>query len=488
MHSLWAGPEWACSEDLSDAGLQQKHIALSLLQNKIEKELKGDNNVISQAALGELLRFTHGQMAVHKKNPYKTHTTAYLKLCSFALLPPYCTWVFQSDMSYYSHENTEAQIKKCLGWIAICEERIRNSQITFAKNDHTIIRQIISSLREVPFSILEESQLLCEKLNGLTNLGSGKISNDGLHVDIRKYVCTVLGYQSSIEKLMSNLHSFLEEGINKLARTNEKKEAVPLGTYNDSNNYPKLFQNIRECIAEKTLTNIGPDGKIIKMPPFMEPFGAEALFLPGTIAQLADHHVILMFRDTHFQSATHWRENIYPLLILAHELCPGHGEHFRRALTSPLSEVFQITQSPIGFEGWASFGEGRIAALDNNFHGLADLIHYRRVRRLFAAFKLIGKIVLGEKESERILQNFLQHLHSTYANLLASMSMEVCLHLLPYGIGIVETEKSLRMIAERKGMQAVDASCIEEYLHYGPLIPSSIRALALKVDTQEGEC
>jgi len=475
-HAFWAGPTWDMAEDLTDDGLRRKYDKLLSLSNEIEEKQKRDNTTLSQVVFAELLRFIHEQILIHEKeNPYITDATAYLKLSSFSLLPPYLCSILQNCSSNDLNLMVNVQIEKCLKWFSICEERVQNSHVLFANSDISVAKKIILSLQKEPFSKAGSSKILQKKLSEFAKVRPREISRAGVSINIKEYIHEIIGFRSSIDKLFENLQDRLKVEISKLMETSRKKTTSPRNLQINSDTYLKLLQDVRESTSMETLKNIGSNEKIIKMPSFMEPFGGEALFLPGAIAQLSEPDAILMFRDMPFQSSVSFTGDAYFLLILAHELCPGHGEHYQRSLVSPLYELFQITRSPIGFEGWASFAEGRIATLDDKFHGLGKLIDYRRIRRLFAAFKLTGRITLGENESEKILQNLLKPIPSIYKNLFSSMDMGTCLNLLPYGIGILETEKSLQMVAKKRGKQDIDVNCIEEYLQYGPLIPSSIR-------------
>jgi hypothetical protein len=501
--SLWGPLVLDNAEDLSEKGLADWRSALAFLQDRVDKIRQNNPSPLGRIVLEETQAFLHHQQMQHVVYPiYKTQAMSYLRLCAFGLLPFYLTQKHVNTQAAEMVSSLKSRLSNCIEWIEWLLARAKAGEINVRATDRHVAAVLSAFIQEWQTPHQDLRNQLDERLGELKDLPESHTQPKLMSINPRKYARDVLGIQQPLENFIEPLLRRLRREADKLGRTldeqlpgpepqNRATSASVDENVADNIAWARLIEReVRKRVARQVLAEVGPSARIVSCPSLLEPFAKQGLYLPPTAIGERPSRPgwLLMSRELLRQSPS---DLVRAQLVLqiAHELCPGHDEHFRRGNRSPFAALFEITRSNLGLEGWGFLAESTALRMKDMVREIDTAVYLERVRRLAFAVRYLMRICMGSEKSRQIAsqgmtnalsglpeQEMRRILDAVEANYSGNWT------LISYAIGLLETEGALQKLKAVLGLPTQNAAILETYLGWGPIRPDQVSVVVEHVN------
>src|SRR6266480_837851 len=488
-YSIWGPWRSGSSEDLSDAGLARWEKTLHDISIAVSAAHSACHSRVDEVALGELRRFLDQQILIHvKQRPYTSRASAYTQLCCLALLPLFV------GPSVEKHRRIDSgildqRIEGCVDWLKIGEQRLKAGTLTFTERDRSVVSKLRLQLVQSDYA----SNKTCQRILELLERWQGsafQTSSNPVRLDPVSFMHSILGVSLSltalgrvISKRLLREISHLEHALKESSDSDLSSDTLEGRASQPAEWLDRMDDFIRAYARGRFLKSVGPKPSLVGRPSFLEAVVSESLYLPPTaLGNSPNGSGTLLINPLNLQDASSPLLRANLALTLAHELCPGHDEHYRRGHSSPLSRLYEITRSMVGLEGWAFFAESSILGIKDTFPLAEVAVYFQRARRFGTVLEQLRQITHSKENARGYLIEMFSPLPSSEkAKLLHYIEADGphWLRLLAYCVGLIETENALSTIARNQSTD-IDASVVEAYLEWGPLNPSQVAKLALE--------
>lgn len=469
--SFWSEPVWHKGEDLTEEGIDEWKRALCALDSKIDA-LKSQKqlSVISEVVLDELNRFIQEQKLKYThQRIYEKRASAILQLVAFSLLP----FFLKSGLAHTMSEALEYRLNNCTKWLEQGEQRLKQNKLTYTETDKKVIKHILNTLKNWEHIDLEAGGLLLNRLKGWLDYPVQHTSH-GTNIHLKWYLNEIYQIRYSLDKLVSLLFQKLKAEITNYNAITEIKTHNTAET--ETEFQIKLMDSVKRVrthIQGNFIENVSPEANILPAPKIILPFINDALYLsPHFVGEPIDSAGYFIYNISYLGNTKSDQLITELACVYAHEISPGHHEHITRGYKSPLAKLFEITRSPIGFEGWATYGEQIITSPEHLLINKERTVTFHRIRRMYFALSLLTDIY--KKNVQRMgLDRLLKSLPENEYHTLQNLPFRPNWQLLTYAVGLIETEKALNDIATLSNRKR-DKFVYESYLRWGPLYPQSV--------------
>ncbi|NOK60648.1 MAG: hypothetical protein GFH27_549297n248 [Chloroflexi bacterium AL-W] len=511
--SLWGEPILHRAEDLSTRGHEGWISALETLALET-------NNICSQVTTladivlcNEIARFIDYQLyQATTQRPYHKRLISYLSLISTALLPFTLKTEYLSTMK----EALTERLTTINTWLDYAEIHYTSGELTVSSAEvsqaivlATAIADFISRQECQTHHLQEEGNKIClqlrrwEEERPQRTTPSQKVQNNQQQenqIDQFNHLLTQCygtlkpldWWQSTlVERLwieVETLNQAEAQGDTLQAaatasdwnyevwghpqETNKALPDEPKDPYHILGWITQAYNSLQTSLTEHNIINTSPPTSIAVAPPITQILVPEALFLRVTHGnspgQLLVSPLLLQRQQPLLR-----REFLRLAIIAAHELCPGHYQHVDQQSKSIFAPYFDFLQNPIGFEGWAVYGERFITHIDPSAQAISS---YHLIRRLLPNALIFTNIYRGREEANKLLQQVIRQCPSLAPS--AGRPGFLSESSLVYAIGLIETETSIEELRAHLGSEVDRAETYRRYLSQGPIAPSAVVKLA----------
>lgn len=210
---------------------------------------------------------------------------------------------------------------------------------------------------------------------------------------------------------------------------------------------------------------------VVLLPPVATVLAGHALYRPSD----RDGNAALLLNPRIAAAPSSARQRAIRLVILAHEIAPGHHCHWESARGGPLGRWLPVLTHPAGFEGWAVMAEESVAVLGPDERAAVALF---RVKRLLPA----AVVALRGAEGKATAGGWLKQLYADYPQLASIGDGEQIMRTnMAHAYGWLETVEKL--VGDRK---SIDSATRGAYLRVGPIRPWRARLLAHLLAAENG--
>lgn len=478
--SLWGEPDWDAAEDLSVEGLSRLEDAIKGLKNNIEEIRTRSLTSLDHAVLAGLHFMVNDQFFRHvHQRVYQTQSSSYLRLSAFALLPFAIEIETKGKLPKDMAELLENRLHRGLVWLEIAEQRLQAKELAFSetnKRTATWLYQSIGKWTGLPERLRDAWMASLDRLSKM----SIQKSNTGIRTSLSMnyYIQEIIGLHYTIDDLLEQLTNRLAQEVEQLTQAiSEINKSHGKNTV--SPDIPLDILSFGEWVEGELRANSrnlqGPPSIFMRAPNILQPFLEDSMYLPphftGRSNDEPGYYIVNTANMKQSMSRT-WQAGL--ALAVAHELCPGHGEHLRSASRSLLAKLHEITRSPLGLEGWAFFSEQAICNIEYLLPDAKYSVHLQRVRRFYVAAFLVAKSRIGEDKAREMMRQLMIPLPPKTQQWIEGIQHRQGWQLLTYALGLLETETALAEIGHLLGKQPCDPDVVDKYLAWGPLAPQSI--------------
>jgi len=452
MAEIWQGTRedakerWGNGEveDLSDAGLLRRKEAIAELRCELDNIAALPLSAAGICVVQELRRFAEEQYLRHvEQRILETRAAAYLRLIAFALLPAAIHEQLGEPWDANLLETLKYRAARASEWLSHGDRRI----LAISENDRNTAAHICRTL-----SRWTHAALARDLLAGLERWSNAPVQSGQplvLRLSVNHYLSAVLGLAQSAAEVAERLLSSLSTEVHLLSEAHAASRSAEDGDFAMS--LDEIQAALRGVVC-KRIGQLSPGSRIIPAPAIIEPFVEDAMFAPGRV---------VLVRLTNNAERLTRRQGAASAIMLAHELVPGHGEQISRAWTSPIAELYRVTRSPIGFEGWGCFAEWFAAEVKDLAVHARAIMHAHRARRLLASIRIVGGATAKVRAADLVEGLPLD------CRRMVDVPHQSDLQMLAYSVGLLETERALDMIGD-----------VTEYLAWGPVAPRNVLRVA----------
>ncbi|HYS74004.1 MAG TPA: DUF885 family protein [Thermoplasmata archaeon] len=484
--TLQGAPVWDSAEDLTSRGLEAWRAEVVKLRDATTRAARGSLSVPGRTVLAEVRRFASEQILKHKiQRLYDSRADVYLNLCAFSLLPFYLRSRFSvlpDDMSVA----LESRLRVCIRWLDWGEKRVKAGMLEVTDRDRTTSERLLAGLsqwRGLPEPLCSEVIGRLERWREfpLRNLGRNATS-----VSLVWYLKEVLGLGMTPDRLFKSLALRLRVEVGRLLKwgvPTSYSGGLDGGSPIDSVVDPRLDMikvaeaTLKESVRERFLAKTGPRALFLSAPLFAESFIPECLYLPPTSMGFSfDAPGLVVLPRTMWPKERQTEHRARMTVTVAHEVCPGHDEQLRRAAESPFSPLYSFTKSPVGFEGWGFYAESAVLSMSEKNEAAGSVAISHRVRRLTAGLWQLAGALGGLSRLKSTIDRILIPLpleERERLSIFLERNSGQLSRLLPYCIGILQTEEVLRQVGRTRGINPHGAAAHEAYLKFGPILPEN---------------
>jgi len=481
--ALMSGTTQTRVEDFTDIGLDAWRGAINALSQEVSSLYTNSHALkpIDFPILEEIGRFLKEQDFLYNglRAPERQMAFTY-RVIAFSLLPHY----LRESLLGLPLEKEELDVLR--GKISESErllkagiERLKNGDAYHTIADQRIAHRIaqgLSSWANLP----PEGEALINLLNQLTKVEVKKQLKVGISAS--NYVQDVLGVSDSLQKIAEDLLDQVSTEVDKVETIygrNLSKSAGP-----NSKAYLEVKEVIRDTFflifeaAKAVLEDLSSSPPwFTPVPNLVEPFVSDALYLPYFCEGASIHGILLLHPSYMAREHPLLQANI--AFVLAHEIIPGHREHISRGHETPYAELFNITRSPTGAEGWAAYAESILELVSSAIPDAPKILYFHRLRRLVAVLSAIAS-----EQVKKELSNLSRDLRSEILRA-ADRSRASFHQILAYVWGARETERVFGSLSQFLA-HLPRAKMNELYVALGPLSPRSVEK-ALKSILAKGD-
>ncbi len=482
--SRWGPPVLDATMDLSDQGLEHWRGALASLQTSVTTARREVFSPLDEAVLAELQRFIHEQM-IQDAQEFQVRITPYLHLITHALLPFHLPPPQDLEMNIALQD----RLGDCVDWLRQGQRRLEAGALGVAEGDRLMASHLAQSLAQWNNPYLGPGVVaLREQLFQWAQIPPRPPKQPSPRINARWYLEAVLDIPHSIEQIQELCAERLRVEVNHLGRTlsTNATTITPPATLDgrDASEesalawIDRIAADLRRHVEGVILDQVGPPARVCPVPDLLAPLVDDALYLPPTTTGGPSQGAgWFLFPRAFLESAVEPQRRAALMAIVAHEVCPGHGEQLRRAARSPLTLLYEITRSPIGLEGWAVWAEGAILQMQDVPPGAEIGVYAHRVRRLLAAVQVLTAVTEGREAAQTRTTKLLAPLPFLERQRLLAVHHRRGWVPVMYAVGLMETERALDKVAEKLGVHSADSTVAEAFLAWGPLAPSRITEL-----------
>lgn len=477
------------SEDISDDGLSKWRITLK----DIEEKLLAKNDIIrssfDEIVVDELKCFINNKLyQLDVQQPYHNGLLPYIHLFLSGMLPFFVIPEVREKSE--SKELFYERTKKSIEWFNIALKRNLDKNFEISHSEISLFQNVWKSfLSSVPKNydldkswVEGEFYTITSNFKVVNNKRTSSISLHNLEILLKKCCNSNQSIYEFSEEVTQKLYMLLEQYKELVNSGVESQSEVSrqLESENISSLYNKFLDEILGCMYQDQSYCIrGMDRNInyIISPDCFDAIVPEALYLPKSKISPA----LLLISSKLNCNNKGFKNYFYHLL--AHEIFPGHHEHYNCSTSSPLKENLTLLNNSFGLEGWAVKQESAISEL-NRSAKLFSL--YYKIKRLIPVCVKLSLLIKGKVDAEKKLINIATNYPQIYTKLSKKSSFGINRSNIAYVMGWLETEKSIKKLEKECGITKRDA--LKYYSLIGPISPINSGKLAKMFFQSETSC